>query len=223
MNIENSNEYIKGIFLYETKHRFMCMVMINGKEELCHTASSMKLEKIINLKGKQVLLTRNLHAGLRTKYTLLALIDTPKSLLNLSYANELVYIELIRTRKGQIHKEKYCNAYKTDLLINDKCIIEVKTILSDRKIVNYPCKDAERGKNQLLAIKKLLDSGYKVELWFIYLNNRVKEVSITEDNNYKSLLKDCLLAGVKIVERRVILDKYYGIKLQRLNKSIIKY
>ncbi|MDF2540869.1 MAG: hypothetical protein K0S47_587 [Herbinix sp.] len=214
---------VQGIFLYETKHRFMCNVMIDGKKELCHVASSAKLEKIINLKGKRVLLTKNHQAGLRTKYTLLALLDRPKSLLNLSYANDLVYKELIKSKRGIILKEKYCDSYKTDFVIDNKCIIEVKTVLSNRSQTDYPSTSAERGQNQLIAIKKLLETGYKVELWIIYLNSRLKNVNVTEKSNYRELLNECVAVGLKIVEKRVIFKNDLDIKLQRLNKSIFHF
>jgi len=222
MNNADPVEYVQGIFLYETKHRFMCMIMINGEVELCHVASSMKLEKIIALSGKRVLLTKNFRQDLRTQYTLYSLLDRPRSMLNLSYANDLVYNDLERSRKGLILKEKYCNGYKTDLLVNGKCIIEVKTVLSDSSIVNYPCTNADRGKQQLIAIKRLLDTGYKVELWFVYLNNCIKEINITDKSDYKILLNDCILAGLKIIEKRVVFNDNYEIKLKRLNKSIMK-
>lgn len=223
INTIKEEKFVQGIFLYETKHRFMCIVMIEGKEELCHVASSAKLEKLINLKGKRVILTKNNQTGLRTQYTLLALLDKPKSLLNLSYANDLVHMELLSSKRGVILKEKCCNSYKTDFIVENKCIIEVKTVLSDKSQAYYPCTNAERGEKQLIAIKNLLKEGYKVELWFIYLNKRLRYINVTDKNNYRELLQECVAAGMKIIERRVIFLSENNIKLQKVNSGILHY
>jgi len=83
---------IEGIFKSESKNRFLCNVLVNGKLCECYIPSSSKLSPLVNLKGKKVLLTLNKGTNNRTKYSVFAVQHYRKYiLLNLNIAASPVY------------------------------------------------------------------------------------------------------------------------------------
>lgn len=65
-------ELIKGIFIEESKNRFLCKVVVDGVLHECYVPSSSKIENYLNINNKEILLTRNQGGNRRTKYSLFA-------------------------------------------------------------------------------------------------------------------------------------------------------
>lgn len=61
-----------GQFISESKNRFLCTVRIDGTEEICHIASSCRLDNFIDLRGKYVLLVENMSKTSKTRHSVIA-------------------------------------------------------------------------------------------------------------------------------------------------------
>lgn len=198
-------EYIThGIFRCEIKNRFRCIVEVDGQEELCYVASSCRLSQFIYLEGKEVLLLPKGESASKTKYTLYAVKKgNGYILLNLSMANNTLQEQLHRRifsflgKRQNILREKTEAGYKADLYVEDSnMLIEVKTIISDRKEAEFPTVYSERSIEQLRRIKKLLKDGYKFCYMFAVLSPTVKLVTVKEDTEFYSEFKECIEAGM---------------------------
>ena len=120
---------------------------------MCYVSSSLKLAPFIDLRGKEVLLTKNKGTGKRTKYTLYA-IKTKESqiLLNLSFVNKLLFTELSKLEgpylgSSQIFSEKKTSEnLKSDFYIEGekKIIVEAKGIISLNEVALFPAMKVER-------------------------------------------------------------------------------
>src|SRR5574344_910355 len=192
---------ILGIFKKELPIRFLAKVKVNGKIEECHMSSSSHLLPMINLIDKQVLLKENKGNNLRTKYTVQALWEENKILLNLNYVNNIFrdYLEK-SNNKLVIKREHKINNYKTDFYIPEQNkIIETKAILSQNDNVTVPFLSGERCIRQLKSISLLLKQGYDVEYCFILLNPKIKKIIIDQNNkSYFDNFNICVDNGMKI-------------------------
>lgn len=87
---------IEGIFIEEEKRRFSCIVEVEGVPEKCYVASSCKIEKLIPLGGKKVLLKPVQSKLSDMKYSLFAVqMQKGLVLLNLPCANRVVENQLL--------------------------------------------------------------------------------------------------------------------------------
>ncbi|MDF2985217.1 MAG: nuclease SfsA [Eubacterium sp.] len=200
-------ELIEGIFLAECKNRFLCKVLINGIEVECYLPSSSKLEPLINLKGKKVLLTLNKATNIRTKYSVFAVKHYNKYiLLNLNVAN-LVLGEHLQKSYGFLRsssvilREKTIEGYKADfaLLGEHKTLFEAKSIISTKQATLFPSVNSNRAIEQLYKIGKLLDLGWNVQYYFISLSPFVKILNINSQfQSYIEQFNNCLHKGMEV-------------------------
>ncbi|QXM06624.1 DNA/RNA nuclease SfsA [Crassaminicella indica] len=201
-----SSKIIEGKFLYESKNRFICKVLINNEEIECYVPSASRLENYLILKNKKVLLTLNKGKKRRTKYSLFAVEYYGKYImLNLNIVNNLVeeyIIEKIDEHSCEnLYKEKFVNGYKADFLLEgkEKVVVEAKGIISARRDVVFPSVFSQRAIDQLRALLELLKSGYKVYYFYISLSPIVKSITINSfDEKYSKLLKKCMKKEMKI-------------------------
>lgn len=206
---------LTGIFVKESKYRFICDVKIDNKIQECYISNSSHLLPMINLVNKKVLLKENKGKNLRTKYTLHALFaQNEKVLLNLNYVNNLVQKYLYEINDANNIKREYqLGKYKSDFYIIDKnIVIEVKGILSENNSVVFPYKHCERCSWQLKHIINLLKQGYIVDYYLVLLNSQIEEIIINDE--IKRLFSDCLSLGMNI--------KYFTIIWDNDNCSLIK-
>lgn len=206
---------IKAKFIKEQKTRFLCDIMVDGKQEECYVPSSCKLSKLYDMSGREVLVCAQSKSNTRTKYSLFAIRNKSSwILLNLSYANHVIHRDITRrmfsflgTRKS-IFKERTVADYKADIYIADQnCIIEVKTLLSNESSATFPSVKSKRAIAQLEKLSNLLDRGYKVLYIITSLNPYVKHISLNKkDELYCSLFKECISKGMdcKAVSLRII-------------------
>lgn len=94
------NQLIEGVFIEESKNRFLCKVLIDNKVCECYVPSSSRIENYLNVKGKKVLLTPN-KSNSRTNYSLFAVKFYNKYiLLNLNLTNKVVESIISRRKKN---------------------------------------------------------------------------------------------------------------------------
>ena len=193
-----------GTFISESKNRFLCTVNVDGTEELCHIASSCRLDNFIDLRGKSVLLQKNASKTSTTRYSVLG-VKYKKSyiLLNTSWANKAIATD-IHSRKfsfvgkrKEVKKETVLKGYKADFYIPDtKTIIEVKSVISTSSSAVFPTVFSERTIHQLELIESLLAEGYKGFFIIVALNPYAKEISLLSHTECYTHLKRCSTSGL---------------------------
>ncbi|WP_066400339.1 DNA/RNA nuclease SfsA [Neobacillus mesonae] len=204
--ISNKSTIINGEFLRESKNRFLCEVLIDGKVEECYVPSSSRLENYLKLKGKKVLLKLNSSEKCRTKYSLYAVKYYNKYvLLNLNMVNDIVssYLEMkLEDNYTDLKKEYKINNYKADLINfneqkNIKTIIEIKGLISTRRAGLFPIVKSERAVRQLEQLEIMLQSGYSIEYYIVSLSPITREISLNkEDEEFFKKIKSCIQKGM---------------------------
>ncbi len=200
------DELIEGIFQSESKNRFLCKILIEGKEFECYLPSSSKLSPLIKLKGKKVLLTLNKGTNIRTKYSVFAVQHYRKYiLLNLNIANWILEEDIRKNYKlcnpfENIFKEKTIEGYKADFVLpRQKAIFEAKSIISTKKAALFPSVYPKRAIEQLHKIETLLDLDWNVQYCFVALSPYVKNITMNlKYEDYIEQLKKCLQKGMEV-------------------------
>lgn len=230
--IENSCVFDKtGIFIRESKNRFLCEVKVNEQITECYIPSSCRIDNFLDLSNKEVLLSKNKSQNPRTQYRVVA-VKHKRSyiIINTSISNLLVYDNLhlrrfsfLGPRKNAL-KEKMIGSYKADILIQNKfgnTIIEIKSIISPSHEAFFPTVYSQRAIDQLQQIKSLLSAGYNACYIFISLNPYTKTLQINPDiKEYHALLKECIQLGMvlkgyscKFMNNKLSLTKEIAVSL----------
>lgn len=219
------NKYIDGIFISESKNRFICLVMIEDEIHECYVSSSARLENFISLKNKRVLLLENKGTAKRTKYSLFAMYHRNKLiLLNLNTVNTMfeMVIESGRYKEylgyESIKREAIINGYKSDLYLYgiDKIIIENKSIISVKKEASFPSVYSERSIMQLKKLYVILNDGFKVFYNIVSLSPFVKTIKIEKmQTEYFEYLTKCIHNGMIVNGYSLSLESN-GIKSDRI-------
>lgn len=209
INLNYGTELVNGVFIEESKNRFLCKVMINGELCECYVPSSSRIENYLKLKNKEVLLSINKGVDKRTKYSLFAVkYYRGYILLNLNLINTIVEslinqdkIKLLKAKN--IQREQVVNGYKTDLLLTNKSneviIVEIKGIISSRKEADFPSVYSERAITQLYKIRDMLLKGEKIYYLVVSLSPSVRSINIDEKyEEYVKLLMECQGLGMVI-------------------------
>lgn len=204
MTAIHSPELKIGQFISESKNRFLCIVKIDGTEEVCYIASSCRLDNFIDLQGKSVLLIKNKGTTGRTKYSLIGVKHKRNYIiLNTSWANKAICDSFLKRRFSFLGKRKDyrveidVNGYKADFFIpNSKTIIEVKSVIATSETALFPTVYSERTLVQLKKIADLLDEGYQGYFLIVSLNPYVKEIKLTHDNKIFKQLGECVKRGM---------------------------
>ncbi len=209
MRIENADTY--GIFCYEVKNRFRCIVEVKGDKKLCYVASSCRLSNFLKLEGKKVLLLPKGKNANSTYYTLYAVkYRNSYTLLDLSLANNVIkeqihrrYFSLLGRRKNVVGEKLICG-YKADLFICDtNTIIEIKTVISNHDETVFPTVYSDRSLAQLDRVKTLLQSGYRFYYMFVALSPSVKKIIIDKDTLFYRKFVECMDCGMQAIACRL--------------------
>ncbi|MBQ2644686.1 DNA/RNA nuclease SfsA [bacterium] len=191
-----------GIFIEEAKERFIGYVKIDSQIEECYISSSSHLNKLINLKNKKVLLTENKGKNLRTRYTIQAVANKNSIILvNLNFVNSIVYEYLKQRYKNlEVKREVNIQNYKSDFYVPaNKTIIEVKSMLSESETATFPSIYGERALRQLEKIYWLLQEGYNIDYYFIFLNSNIKNITLNNKyTEFNILFRQCLDKGLNV-------------------------
>lgn len=175
MSSEYKNKYIDAVFLEESGQRFLCTVLLAGREVECYVSSSSKISQYLDLRNQNILLSINKGKNLRTMYTLEALKTKGQEYvyLNFNKSNQMFEKHLIAqgVSEQQIHREKTINgSVKVDFYLDGQGCFEVKSLLSSTCEVDFPDSSSKRLYFQISEYIKLLTSGIKVTFVFIAMS-----------------------------------------------------
>ncbi|MGF7031242.1 DNA-binding sugar fermentation-stimulating protein [Paenibacillus mucilaginosus] len=206
------NDRLKnGVFVEESKNRFLCTVLIDNELCECYVPSSSRIENYLRLKGREVLLTENKGTNKRTKFSLFAVKYYNKYILiNLNMINQIVEAMIIENKikyltGTRLKREQTIDGYKTDILLendrtNENTIIEIKGIISAFREAKFPSVFSERAIVQLQKIKELLQRGHKVVYLIVSLSPIVKKIILDSNfSQYHSLLNECVELGMQLM------------------------
>lgn len=195
-----------GQFISESKNRFLCTVIIDGTEEICHIASSCRLDNFIDLRGKRVLLLKNKSTTGRTKYSVIGIKHKRNYIiLNTSWSNKAIDGSFTKRRFSFLGKRKDYrteydfNGYKADFYIPcSKTVIEVKSVIATSETAVFPTVYSGRTLGQLKVIEDLLDKGYKGYFFIVSLNPYVKCINLLNDSEIVKQLNKCIARGMVV-------------------------
>ena len=198
------DEIVFGVFKKELPNRFMAEVVINNKSEICYVKSSSRLENFIDLKGKTVILKRNLNSKFRY-YVYAVKFKCDFILLCPIKANSIVYdniesrkLSFLGNRKNRYLEYNISN-YKSDIYLEKtKTIIEIKSVISKNNESFFPTVYSERFEKQLDNFESLLLQGYKVVLLIVAFNPYTRSVHINNESRAHLKLKRLLSVGLII-------------------------
>lgn len=225
--VTKSGEYLYGVFIEELKNRFLCLVEIEGHEEICYVSSSCRLGNFVELQGKNVLLVPNKTHGSRTKYSLFAVPYKQNYIvLNTSMANRVIEYSIKSRRfsflgkRDSVEREYRYNDYKCDLFITDtNTIIEIKSIISTQAIATFPTVFSERGIKQLRQLQRYLQEGIRVVYCIVSLHPYIKRIDLDKKTDFYREIKQCQEYGLmlkayssRLSNGRLVIDKEVEIK-----------
>jgi DNA-binding sugar fermentation-stimulating protein len=204
--ITDANSTIKGTFLVENKRRFLCEVEVSGKATLCYVPSSCRLDKLISLAGKEVLLLPTAMPNAKTEYSLYAVAHKGNYIvLNASIANRLVEQNIQSRRfsflgkRTVVLREHIHEGYKCDLFIEDtQTVVEIKSIISADTSAPLFSVNSQRAMKQLSFIEKYMERGLPVCYIIVALNPFTKKIVLNPDNDLHSKLLFCVAHGMKL-------------------------
>ena len=193
------DEYREGIFIKESKNRFLCEVLIDNQIQECYLPCSSKISDFICLTNKKVILRKNKGNKTKTQFSLFAVCNGDNNiLLDLNYLNVLVKEQLYNIdskREGYVTSKLRSDIY----IPNNETIIEVKGIISDKKNVVFPSIKAKRAEEQLIELKKLLLENKKVEYVIVLTNEKIEEIQFNPLREvFKKRFQECIELGMNV-------------------------
>ncbi len=200
-----------GIFCYEIKNRFRAMVLVDGKPVVCYIASSSRLSNFLRLENREALLIPSGKNSKRTEYTVFAVKHRNSyTLVELSMANTIIAEQLYRRsfsflgRRKRLFREKTIAGYKADIFIEDtNTIVEIKTIISEKKEAYFPSVYSERSIEQLDKLEKLLKKGFRVCFIIASLCPTTQVIRIDANTEFGEHLDCCLRWGLMLRAFRI--------------------
>lgn len=219
---------LNGTFVREVKNRFLCEICIEGTKTLCYVPSSCRLDNLIDLEGKDVLVTPTKSKHAKVSYSLFAVVHKKNYIiLNSSMANNII-IQNISSRRfsflgkrSSFSKECIVDGYKCDIFIQDtNTLIEVKSIITTDTYAKFPSVYSIRAIEQLRAIKKHLSNGSPATYMIVSLSPYVRKIILDQSTPIYSIFKECVDLGMtyfgissKIKDQRLAIYKSIEIQL----------
>lgn len=207
---------ITGIFK-ERPNRFIAVVEIMGKDEICHVKNTGRCKELL-IPGTTVFLEKNNNPTRKTKYSLIG-VKKGNRLINMdSQAPNKVAFEWIKAG-GLFHNVTLIKPEKTfgnsrfDLYIeadDKKIFMEVKGVtLEDDGIVRFPDAPTERGIKHIRELSNCIQQGFEAYLLFVV---QMKDVKFFEPNNatqpeFGEALKEAAKNGVHIMAVDCFVDE----------------
>lgn len=173
----------------------------------CYVPSSCRLENLIDLKGKPVLLLPTVTSTAKTPYSVFA-VKYKKSyiVLNSSAANILIQNHIALRyfsalgKRTRICTEKRFEGYRCDFYIEDtSTILEVKSIITPNVQGFFPTVFSQRALNQLQYIKKHLQAGQPAAYILVSLSPYTKSIKIDPASAFSDLFHECIELGMQIM------------------------
>ncbi len=201
------SDVMTGIFI-ERPNRFIAIVSVNGKNEVCHVKNTGRCKEIL-IKGVTVVLQRSDNPDRKTKYDVIAvykgkrLINIDSQVPNAVVEECLPKLNIVKNLKTVVREVKYGNS-RFDIYAegNRKCFIEVKGVtLEDDGVVLFPDAPTERGVKHVNELMKAMDEGYDACIFLVIQMSGVKYFTPNYETHreFGEILKKAWDHGVKII------------------------
>lgn len=172
--MEYSNIYT-GIFI-KRPNRFIAIVQIEGKEEVCHVKNTGRCRELL-IEGVKVLLEKSNNQNRKTLFDLVAvykgnlLINMDSQAPNKA-AREWLETGSLFAHAKTVQPEKKYGASRIDFYIEtqeqEKILLEVKGVtLEQEGICMFPDAPTERGIKHIKELEKSIKEGYQAYILFV--------------------------------------------------------
>lgn len=197
-----------GTFL-SRPNRFIAMVALNGKEEVCHVKNTGRCKELL-VPGAEVYLEKSKNPNRKTAYDLIG-VDKNGICINMdSQAPNKVACEWLKNQGWDYIKPEYkygnsrIDFYMERKLPNgiEKALMEVKGVtLEEEGIVRFPDAPTERGIKHIEELIEAKRQGYQTYILFVI---QLKGVRHFEPNDathpaFGEALRKASRAGVEIL------------------------
>jgi len=222
---ENGNEIIEGIFIKELKNRFLCVIEIDGEDEICYVPSSSRIDNYFDMTKKQVLLSRNKNPKSKTTYSLYAVKGQDSwILLNTNMVNSMFTTWITQNHPDsnicseyQINKSYRCDYYVASQ--ERQKVIEIKSVFSSESKVRYPKVMSQRLIRQLENIDQLLQQGFAVDFYFAILGENIYGFEINSELvKISELFTRCLSNGMEVYCFSIVINSFGEFKIRQLSQ-----
>lgn len=200
---------VKGRFV-SRPNRFIAIVDINGKEEVCHVKNTGRCKELLT-KNAQVFLEKSKNPNRKTLYDLVAVIKNGFIINMDSYAPNIAFGEFLRSGNlfsdAKIIKSeyKYGNS-RFDFYVKEKNgkenFIEVKGVtLEENGVVMFPDAPTERGLKHINELINAVKMGYGGYIVFIIQMKNVRYFTPNKNTHIEfcNALINARNMGVKIL------------------------
>ena len=195
----------KGKFL-SRPNRFIALVEIEGKEEICHVKNTGRCKELL-IPGVTVILEISDNESRKTKYDVIAVYKGEK-LINIdSSAPNKVFFEYLK-KDSQITKIKPEAQYKNSRFDfyteknDEKIFIETKGVtLEENNVFLFPDAPTERGVKHINELIDARKNGYSAQLVFI-IQADYGAYFIPNEKTHKEFadaLKKAVANGVEVI------------------------
>lgn len=196
-----------GIFL-SRPNRFIAMVMIDGKEEVCHVKNTGRCRELL-IPGTTVYLEEHDNKNRKTRFSLIAVVKGDRLINMDSQAPNKVVYEWINlgglfSEVTVLKSEKTFGNSRFDLYVEaegKKIFIEVKGVtLEEDNVVRFPDAPTIRGVKHIYELIECKNQGFEAYIIFVI---QMKGVSHFEPNNkthkeFGEALREAKIHGVNI-------------------------
>lgn len=205
MNYKNIKE---GIFL-SRPNRFIAMVEIDGKEEICHVKNTGRCRELL-IHGASVYLEKSDNPTRKTKYDLVA-VRKGERLINMdSQAPNAAVREWLPSLfpEGErfVAEAKFGRS-RFDFYVEAqgrRIFLEVKGVtLEENGVVRFPDAPTERGVKHLAELAECVNLGYEAYVVFVIQMSNVRYFAPNDATHpaFGDALRRAASAGVKILAR----------------------
>lgn len=172
--MEYSNIYM-GIFI-KRPNRFIAIVQIEGREEVCHVKNTGRCRELL-IEGVKVLLEKSNNQNRKTQFDLVA-VYKGELLINMDsqapnkVAREWLEMGGLFAHPKAVQPEKKYGASRIDFYIEtqeqEKILLEVKGVtLEQEGICMFPDAPTERGIKHIKELEKSIKEGYQAYILFV--------------------------------------------------------
>ena len=184
------NNIMEGTFV-SRPNRFIAIVNVNGKDEICHVKNTGRLKELLK-EGVKVYVQHFDTLSRKTKYDLIAVVKE-NSVINIdSQLPNKLFFEWVKL-SGYFNnitlikpEHKYKNS-RFDFYIEtekDKFFIEVKGVtLENNGIASFPDAPTERGLKHINELVECVKDGYKAYVFFICKIDNVSSFEPNRENH----------------------------------------
>ena len=216
----NYSDIQKATFI-DRPNRFIAVIDLNGKRELCHVKNTGRLKELL-LPGATVWVEHCPLQTRKTKYDLIA-VKKGEQIVNIdSQAPNKIAAEWLKTSglfrsDSTLKSEVKCGDSRFDLWMEDTWI-EVKGItLNQEGVARFPDAPTLRGVKHLNELIKIAENGGKAMILFVVQMKGIRRVEPNDQTHpeFGNALRDAAKAGVKIlaIDCRVTPNEIIGDKI----------